>query len=144
MTPPTRWKSGSANTTRRPIPCSTSSAARNTSSRSTPGRTRSRSSRRSGTNSGYRPLALRPPRARMRRVSRGGSVNAQFGPHDLAGPARDALPAPPVAHRLDQDQAPAALVIRAGLLGDRSTRDDVPDLDQDPRVVGGQPHYHDR
>ena len=71
-------------------------------------------------------------------------MNAQFGPHDLAGPARDALPAPSIAHRLDQDQTAAALVIRAGLLRDRSPRDDVPDLDQDAGVVGGQPHYHDR
>src|ERR1035441_10978178 len=38
----------------------------------------------------------------------------QFGPHDLAGPAGHGLPAPPVAYRLDQHQAPAALVLGTG------------------------------
>ena len=56
-------------TTPRPIPCCTSSAARSTSSRWTPGPARSRSSRPSGTGSSYRPPTWPPRAARLVRIS---------------------------------------------------------------------------
>ena len=68
----------------------------------------------------------------------------QLGPDELAGPAGDGLPAPAIAHRLDQHQAAAVLVVGSGIRGRRRARDAVPDLDQQPDAVAGQPQDHDR
>src|ERR1700677_547942 len=71
-------------------------------------------------------------------------VNLQFGPHDLAWPAWDGLPAPSITHRLDEHQPSPALVIWADAFGDRRSRDAVPDLDQDAGAVAAEPYDHDR
>ena len=69
---------------------------------------------------------------------------AQFRPHDLARPAPQGAPAPPVAYRLDQQKSPAALVVQAAAPDQRTTRKGIPDLDQDTIAVGGQPNDHHR
>ena len=59
------------------------------------------------------------------------------GRHDLAGPAGYGRPAPAIADRLDQHQAPAALIVWVGLPGYRHSGNVVPDFDKHPRAIGG-------
>jgi SAM-dependent methyltransferase len=67
----------------------------------------------------------------------------QFRPDDLAGPVGHALPVPAGAHRLDQHQAAAALVLGARVARRGGARDAVPDFDQQLDAVAGHPQDHD-
>ena len=66
-----------------------------------------------------------------------------FG-YGIRSPADTTLPvqpgpvaAPAIADRLDQHQAPAALIVWVGLLGYRRSGNVVPDFDKHPRAIGG-------